>query len=102
MREAYHFPSASPLGVGSYGTVMLATHRRTGIERAVKRIDKQRFLPGEVEAIDGERGQHFREFGSPRGSGVKLRCSWLKLSLERKVLGSVRRRLQGFMRQCVR
>eukprot|EP00439_Symbiodinium_sp_Y106_P051549 s457_g6.t2 len=49
--EAYHFPSASPLGVGSYGTVMLATHRRTGIERAVKRIDKQRFLPGEVEAL---------------------------------------------------
>ncbi|CAJ1444058.1 unnamed protein product, partial [Effrenium voratum] len=51
IHEAYHFPRVEPLGAGAYGVVLLAKHRKTGIERAVKRIDKQMLQPGEVEAL---------------------------------------------------
>lgn len=50
IREAYCFPSDQPLGSGAYGVVWLAKHRRTGIKRAVKRIDKRWLRPGEIEA----------------------------------------------------
>lgn len=40
VEEAYTFPCAEPLGEGSFGVVQRAVHNRTGIERAVKRIDK--------------------------------------------------------------
>lgn len=54
--EAYSFPEAEPLGAGSFGVVLRAVHRRTGQERAVKRISKTvvkdpGMLSREVEAL---------------------------------------------------
>ncbi|CAE8703673.1 unnamed protein product, partial [Polarella glacialis] len=54
--EAYTFPNSVPLGTGTFGVVFLAKHNRTGIERAIKRIDKQlvpdpQMLSREVEAL---------------------------------------------------
>jgi len=56
IEEAYTFASGAPLGVGSFGVVQRATHNRTGLERAVKKIDKQgiadlTMLSREVEAL---------------------------------------------------
>ncbi|CAE8589570.1 unnamed protein product [Polarella glacialis] len=54
--EAYTFPNSVPLGTGTFGVVFLAKHNRTGIERAIKRINKQlvpdpQMLSREVEAL---------------------------------------------------
>jgi len=54
--QVYTFSSGPPLGVGSFGVVYRAVHNRTGIERAVKRIDKKAvpdtaMLSREVEAM---------------------------------------------------
>lgn len=50
IREAYDFHTNQPLGSGAYGVVWLAKHKRTGIKRAIKRIDKRWLRPGEIEA----------------------------------------------------
>jgi len=54
--KAHTFVDAPPLGAGSFGVVLCAVHKRTGIERAVKCIHKralcdQRMLSQEVEAL---------------------------------------------------
>lgn len=54
--EEYTFQKAAPLGEGSFGVVVRATHNRTGIERAIKRIDKRLtpdplLLTREVESL---------------------------------------------------
>mmetsp|Transcript_14 Transcript_14/g.100 ORF Transcript_14/g.100 Transcript_14/m.100 type:complete len:501 (+) Transcript_14:158-1660(+) len=41
VEEAYTLASADPIGEGSFGVVFRGVHNRTGIERAVKCIDKQ-------------------------------------------------------------
>mmetsp|Transcript_144571 Transcript_144571/g.402874 ORF Transcript_144571/g.402874 Transcript_144571/m.402874 type:complete len:638 (+) Transcript_144571:19-1932(+) len=56
IHEAYTFLSGPPLGAGSFGVVLRAVHNRTGIVRAVKRIDKRlvhdnRMLSREVESL---------------------------------------------------
>lgn len=54
--DEYTFQNAAPLGEGSFGVVVRATHNRTGIERAIKRIDKRltpdpSLLTREVESL---------------------------------------------------
>lgn len=56
IEDEYTFAAGAPLGVGAFGVVRRAVHNRTGIERAVKAIDKEGFgdhamLRQEVEAL---------------------------------------------------
>jgi calcium-dependent protein kinase len=56
VQEVYTFADGPALGVGSFGEVHRATHNKTGLERAVKCIDKQgtpdaSMLQREVEAL---------------------------------------------------
>lgn len=51
IEEAYTFVDAAPLGVGSFGEVYRAVHKRSGIQRAVKRVD--RLLGSEAVAVPG-------------------------------------------------
>lgn len=56
IHEAYTFSTGPPLGAGAFGVVLRAVHNGTGIERAVKRIDKGAahdapWLLREVEAL---------------------------------------------------
>uniref|UniRef100_A0A7S4VF91 non-specific serine/threonine protein kinase n=1 Tax=Alexandrium monilatum TaxID=311494 RepID=A0A7S4VF91_9DINO len=56
IHEAYTFCDGPPLGAGAFGVVHRAVHNRTGIERAVKCIDKgavqdSPVLQREVEAL---------------------------------------------------
>lgn len=56
IEDEYTFAAGAPLGAGAFGVVRRAVHNRTGIERAVKVINKEGFadhamLRQEVEAL---------------------------------------------------